>query len=191
MANPLSNPAGNVAPRWIYQAILVEMTDKTLYGLRATQRDKEIRGIFNGGIWPILRDWFAGLRGKNNGSINIFQLSLKTSWCSYMIIFSVLPIDKKIRIDYREGDIYIYIYVYRCRVLCITLFRISIEIYRWAIIEELSIRRRLRIFLISWGQKTRVKHCYAELSSWYEFWFARICISMNTISDLSTTIRQF
>ena len=52
MANPLSNPAGNVAPRWVYQAILVEMTDKTLYGLRATQRHKEIRGIFNGGIWP-------------------------------------------------------------------------------------------------------------------------------------------
>ena len=54
---------------------------------------------------------------------------------------------------------------------------VSIEIYRWAIIEELSIRRRLCIFLISWGQKTRVKHCYVELSSWYEFWFAIICIS--------------
>ena len=39
----------------------------------------------------------------------------------------------------------------------------------WAIIEELSIRRRLGIFLIIWGQKTRVKHCYADLSSWYEF----------------------
>ena len=52
MANPLSNPAGNVAPRWVYQAILVEMTDKTLYGLHATQRHKEIRGIFNSGIWP-------------------------------------------------------------------------------------------------------------------------------------------
>ena len=45
MANPLSNPAGNVAPRWVYQAILVEIPDKTLYGLRATQRHKEIRGI--------------------------------------------------------------------------------------------------------------------------------------------------
>ena len=54
MANPLSNPAGNVAPRWVYQVILVEMTDKTLYGLHATQRHKEIRGIFNGGIWPYL-----------------------------------------------------------------------------------------------------------------------------------------
>ena len=37
----------------------------------------------------LLRDWFAGLGDKNNGNINIFQLSLKTSWCSYMIIFSV------------------------------------------------------------------------------------------------------
>ena len=72
-----------------------------------------------------------------------------------------------------------------------TLAYISIEIYRWAIIEELSKRRRLRIFLISWGQKTRVKHCYVELSSWYEFWFAIICIGINIISDLSTTIRRF
>ena len=52
MVNALSNPAGNVAPRWVYQAILVEMTDKTLYGFRATQRHKEIRGIFNGGVSP-------------------------------------------------------------------------------------------------------------------------------------------
>ena len=50
MVNPVSKPAGNVAPRWVYQAILVEMTDKTLYDLRATQRHKEIRGIFNGGV---------------------------------------------------------------------------------------------------------------------------------------------
>ena len=46
----ICDTAGNVALRWVYQAILVEMTDKTLYGLRATQRHKEIRGIFNGGV---------------------------------------------------------------------------------------------------------------------------------------------
>ena len=28
------------------------MPDKTLYGLRSTQRHKELRGIFNGGIPP-------------------------------------------------------------------------------------------------------------------------------------------
>ena len=50
MVNPLSNPAGNVAPRWVYPAILFEMIDKTLYGLHATQRHKEIRGIFNSGV---------------------------------------------------------------------------------------------------------------------------------------------
>ena len=31
---------------WVYQAILVGMTYRTLYGLRATQHHKEIRGIF-------------------------------------------------------------------------------------------------------------------------------------------------
>ena len=46
------------------------------------------------------------------------------------------------------------------------------EFTGWAIIEELSIRQRLRTFLISWGQKTRVKHCYVDLSLWYELWFA-------------------
>ena len=52
MANLLSKPAENVAPRWIYQAILVEMTDKPLYGLHATQRHKEIRWISSGGVSP-------------------------------------------------------------------------------------------------------------------------------------------
>ena len=42
----MSNPAGNVAPRWAYQAIFVEMTDKTVYGLHANQRHKEIRSIW-------------------------------------------------------------------------------------------------------------------------------------------------
>ena len=45
----------------------------------------------------------------------------------------------------------------------------------WAIIE-LSKRRGLHTFLISRGQKTRVKHCYVDLSSWYDFWFAIMCI---------------
>ena len=64
------------------------------------------------------------------------------------------------------------------------------EFNGWAIIEELSIRRRLRTFLISWGQKTHVKHCNVDLSSWYELWFA-ICMDMDVIFDLSTVIQQF
>ena len=64
------------------------------------------------------------------------------------------------------------------------------EFTRWAIIEELSIRRRLCTFLISWGQKTHMKHCNVDLSSWYELWFA-ICINMDVILDLSTAIQQF
>ena len=52
MANPQSHPAGNVAPGSVYQAILVEMADNTLYGLRATQRHKEI--IFNVGVSHVL-----------------------------------------------------------------------------------------------------------------------------------------
>ena len=55
MVNPLSNPAGNIATIWFYQAILVEMTGKILYGLCATQRHKEIRRIFSGGVWPLFR----------------------------------------------------------------------------------------------------------------------------------------
>ena len=42
----------------------------------------------------------------------------------------------------------------------------SLKLTGWAIIEELSIRRRLHTFVINWGQKTRVKHCYVNLSSW-------------------------
>ena len=59
---------------------------------------------------------------------------------------------------------------------------------RWAIIEELSIRRRPRTFLITWGQKMCVKYCYVDLLSWCEFWFAIICIDMNVILDFSIAI---
>ena len=47
----------------------------------------------------------------------------------------------------------------------------------------------VRTFLISWGQKTRDKY-YVELSSRYEICFAKICIDMNVIFYLSTTIQQ-
>ena len=33
-------------------------------------------------------------------------------------------------------------------------------------IKELSIRRRVHTFLIRWGQTTRVKNCYVDLSAW-------------------------
>ena len=37
----------------------------------------------------------------------------------------------------------------------------------WAIIEELSIRRRVRTFLVSWGQTTRVKTvCWFTVKLW-------------------------
>ena len=86
---------------------------------------------------------------------------------------------------------YIYIYGEFLAWNFYDLFQCISEFTGWAIIEELSIRRRLRTFRISWGQKTRVKHCYVDLSSWYELWFAIICIDMDVILVLSTEIQQF
>ena len=57
--------------------------------------------------------------------------------------------------------------------------------------EELSIRGRVRRFLSSWEQRARVKLYNIDLTSSYEFWFALICIDMNVILALSTTIQQF
>ena len=53
MVNPLPNPTGNVALRWVYQDMLVKMTDKTLHGICVTWRHKGIRGIFNVGMQPL------------------------------------------------------------------------------------------------------------------------------------------
>ena len=64
----------------------------------------------------------------------------------------------------------------------IDLSRCLSKFTRWEIIEKLSIRRRLLIFLIILGQDMHVKH-YVDLSSWYEFLFAIICIDMNVILD--------
>ena len=89
MASSLSNPAGNVAPRWVYQAILVEMTDKTLCDLRATERHKEIRGIFNGGIWPIstpTHHWQFWVVMINGGESAYFQTDL-LDFDAFLIIF--------------------------------------------------------------------------------------------------------
>ena len=61
-----------------------------------------------------------------------------------------------------------------------------IEIYRVGDNRKLSICRRVRTFLNSWGQKTWVKHCFVDLSLCYEFWFAITCIDMKVILDLST-----
>ena len=71
------------------------------------------------------------------------------------------------------------------------LYHCILQFDGWAIIEELWICRQVGTFLISWGQKMRVKHCNVDLSSWFEFWFARICIDMNAILVLSTAIQQF
>ena len=126
---------------------------------------------------------------KNNGNINIFQL-LKTSQCSYMV-FSVAYRYRK-SIWLLRGWLYIY-YIYNIYEYVKFLASHFSDLARcknftgWAIIEELSIRWRLRTFLISCGHKTRVKHCYVDLSSRYKFWYAMICIT-NIISDLSTTI---
>ena len=40
-------------------------------------------------------------------------------------------------------------------------------------------------------KKTCVKHCYDDLLSCCEFWFAIICIDVNVILDLSAAIQQF
>ena len=91
---------------------------------------------------------------------------------------------------------YIYMYIYVCIYIYVEFFISHFndlsKFTGWAIIEELSIRRRPRTFLVSWGQKkTRVKYFYVDLSSWYGFWFAIICIDMNVILDFSIAIQQF
>ena len=105
--------------------------------------------------------------------------------------FLALPVHIEKHIDFREGDIYEYMSSSWYHVLVISPAGCISKFTSWAIIEELSVRRRLRTFLINWGRKTCVKHCYVELSSWYEFWFAITCIDMNAILDLSTAIQQF
>ena len=94
-----------------------------------------------------------------------------------------------------RARIYIYIYIYICVCVCVEFlvshFNDLSKFTGWAIIEELSIRRRPRTFLVSWGQNTRVKYYYVDLSSWYGFWFPIICIDMDIILDFSIAIQQF
>ena len=94
---------------------------------------------------------------------------------------------------------YVYVYTYRegytniNQVIGIILLGISptVEIYRLVNNRRTVNTSTVRIFLISWVQKTRVKYCYVDLWSWYEIWFAVKCIGMKVIVDLSTTTQQF
>ena len=101
----------------------------------------------------------------------------------------MLPIDKKkIHMDYPEGDIYIYVYMYNIYIYIHVEFLAShfsdlsrsLEKFTgWAIIEELSIRRRLCTFFISWGQKTCMLYWFivvirilvCDCMYWYEHHF--------------------
>ena len=69
-------------------------------------------------------------------------------------------------IDYREV-IYIYVCVEFLASHFNDLFCCISKFTRWAIVQELSIRRRLRTFLISWGQKTReTLLCWFIVMTW-------------------------
>ena len=88
------------------------------------------------------------------------------------MIFSIAYRYRK-SVDYWEGVLYIYIYI-SISSSWHHIFAIPPAVYlnlgkftRWAIIEELSIRRRLRTFLISWGQKTCEKQlCWFIIVLW-------------------------
>ena len=85
-------------------------------------------------------------------------------WCNQ----SQVELVQKTHIDYQARHIYIYNMSSSC--YYISTISPSVPVWLkftgWAIVEELSIRRRLRTFLISCGQKTSVKHCYVDLSLW-------------------------
>ena len=87
--------------------------------------------------------------------------------CGCMIFSVAYRYRKSMSIIERMICIYIYIERERERVLGIIYSRFLPCLSKstwWAIMEDLSIRRRVCTFLISWGQKTCEKHCYVDLS---------------------------
>ena len=73
----------------------------------------------------------------------------------------------------------------------LTISRSHWKFTGWAMIEELSIRRWLRIFLISWRLKTCVKHCYVDLSSWDGLrWFVSIWTSFRVFIPQPNNFRD-
>ena len=100
-------------------------------------------------LLKILKPFFSNISRKE--TVKSGTINLRLNW--YRKSVSII-----------ESIIYIYIYVY---VEFLALHFNDLSHYKftgWSIIE-LSIRRRLRTLLISWGQKTHVKHCHVDLSS--------------------------
>ena len=143
----------------------------------------------------------------------IFWGKMNSLWPSYSIWWLVIWCHSDTNWQQRSGSTLAQLingsvaYRYRKSISIIELFVSMISIYieflatnfyrslskftGWAIIEELSIRRRVRQFLSSGGQRAHVKHYNIDLSAWYEFWFVLICIDMNVISAFSIAIQPF
>ena len=130
--------------------------------------------------------------GQVLGAARIMEISTYFSSYSRQVnvatCFLVLPIHKENLYDYWEGDyIYnigsiIYIHIRLCSRHHILAISPAVRIYRVG--DNIgTVNTTTPHILISWGQKTRVKHYYVDLSSWYEFWSAIICISINIVSD--------
>ena len=101
-----------------------------------------------------------------NGNVNTFS-QCHSRQVNVATWFSVLLIDIEENLHrLPRGLIYIYmiyIYIHISSSFLHNIFAIppaESKFTGWAIMEELSIHRRVRTFLISWGQKTRVWHCY-------------------------------
>ena len=106
-------------------------------------------------------------------SKNLFFFQTKKMWEVVQSISDWTDIQNPYWLSRGRICIYIYIYyIYVCVEFLASHFSDLSKFTGWAIIEEPSIRRRPRTFLVSWGQKNRVKYCYVDLSSWFGFWFA-------------------
>ena len=143
-------------------------------------------------IKPNMINTFANLSQTCQLLKNIFFLTLKRKlkkWCNIRLNWY----RKSISIIERVISIYLYRYILNSWHHNLTISPCISKFTRWAIIEELSKRRRLRTYLINRGQKTRVKHCYVDFLSWYDFWFAisaptwkwLIIVYLNTHSTFS------
>ena len=85
----LSNPAGNVAPSWVYHAILVEKLNKDLQGLCETECH-EMWGVFYGDILLLLVKtvFIILLLIRNGRSINEDEKHFSYRCCVSLTLFA-------------------------------------------------------------------------------------------------------
>ena len=119
-------------------------------------------------LWLFQVQMITNIRVFYNGNVKHIFTVCHSRQINVATWFLVLPIDIENKSTIKSINVYIYCYISSFGLIFAIPPAENSGITKstgWAIIE-LSIRQRVRTFLVSWGQTTSVKYCWFIVKLW-------------------------